>query len=357
MAEALPAAGAAIARQEVVDDAAATLAFPELVYAHFDWFRLVAEGAPTPAAEERYRAALARFERQHGEIVNSYWCSEVPSAVAMTSRAQHPFSRLRSPVLTFHRLTDWVTKGQPDLAYEIQRCDEFAIKASSVLGGVRERICMHLVMASAGHLLSLVDARAKPEDEKETEAALERERERLDHIDDYYRAAANGQAQIIYFVGMAAVAAALVVLAILLRFASGDRYVFGALAAGAIGAVVSVLQRISANDFALEFDVGRRYVLFVGGLRPALGAVFGLAVYFAFTSGLVSLRLPDSPDSTKRFYAILALAFVAGFNERWAQDTLATASGSPKPVATDPPRRAAEARRRRSGESADRERR
>jgi hypothetical protein len=252
-----------------------------------------------------------------------------------------------------------VTKGQPDLAYEIQRCDEFAIKASSVLSGVRERICMHLVMASAGHLLSLVDARAKPEDEKQTQAALERERQRLDHVDDYYRAAANGQAQIIYFVGMAAVAAVLIVLAILLRFASGDRYVFGALAAGAIGAVVSVLQRISANDFALEFDVGRRYVLFLGGLRPALGAVFGLAVYFAFTSGLVSLRLPDSPDSTKRFYAILALAFVAGFNERWAQDTLATASGSRKPQATDPRQRCQQSREaggRRSGESADRDR-
>jgi len=153
---------------------------------------------------------------------------------------------------------------------------------------------------------------------------------------------------------MAAVAAVLIVFAIFLRFASGDRYAFGALAAGAIGAVVSVLQRISANDFALEFDVGGRYVLFVGGLRPALGAVFGLAVYFAFTSGLVALRLPDA-GSNKRFYAILALAFVAGFNERWAQDTLAPAAGSRKPAPTEPPRRV-EARRRRSGDSADRDR-
>ena len=353
MAEAVSAASAAIARPESADDATATLAFPELVYAHFDWFRLASEGAASPAAEERYRAALHRFEGQHGEIVNSYWCTEVPSAVAMTSRARRPFTRFRTPAFTFHRVTDWVTKGQPDLAYEIQRCDELGIKASSVLRGLRHRICMHLVMASAGHLLSLVDARAWPEDAKQTQAALERERERLDHVDEYYRAAANGQSQIIYFAGMAAVAAVLIVSAIFLRFASGDRYAFGALAAGAIGAVVSVVQRMSANDFALEFDVGRPYVLFVGGLRPVLGAVFGLAVYFAFTSGLVALRLPDA-GSNKRFYAILALAFVAGFNERWAQDTLATASGSRKPAPTEPPRRA-EARCR-SGDSADRDR-
>jgi hypothetical protein len=212
---------------------------------------------------------------------------------------------------------------------------------------------MHLVMASAGHLLSLVDARAKPEDAKQTETALERERERLDHIDEYYCSAANGQAQIIYFAGMAAVAAVLIVLAIFLRFESSDRYAFGALAAGAIGAVVSVLQRINANDFGLEFDVGGRYVLFVGGLRPALGGVFGLAVYFAFTSGLVSLRLP-APDSTKRFYAILALAFVAGFNERWAQDTLATASGSRKPNTTDRHRKQSGDHAPRPDESTDR---
>jgi hypothetical protein len=146
-------------------------------------------------------------------------------------------------------------------------------------------------------------------------------------VSDYYCTAANGQAQIVYFVGMAAAAVAIGLLSIVLGATSGDRYAFGALAAGSIGAVVSVLQRISARNFGLEYDVGRRYVLFLGGLRPVLGSVFGLAVYFAFTSGLVALDLPTK-GSNGRFYAILVLAFVAGFNERWAQDTLATASGS-----------------------------
>jgi hypothetical protein len=341
MAEALPAASAAIPREEAARAGEAALAFPELVYAHFDWHRLIMDGHATAAAEERYRAALSRFERQYGEIVDSYWCSEVPSAVALASAAARPFARIRSRTLSFHRLTDWVTKGQPDLAFEIQRCDEVAIKASAILTGVRLRICMHLAMASAGHLLSLVDARAKPEVEATTKDALDRERQRLDHVHDYYCSAANGQAQMIYFVGMAAVAASLGLLAITLRFASGERYAFGALTAGAIGAVISVLQRINARHFALDYDVGRRYLLFLGGLRPALGSVFGLAVYFAFESHLVSLHLPDTAQSTGRFYAILVLAFVAGFNERWAQDTLATATGSGTQTATAPPRRGA----------------
>ena len=132
MAEAVSAASAAIARPESADDVTATLAFPELVYAHFDWFRLASEGAASPAAEERYRAALHRFEGQHGEIVNSYWCTEVPSAVAMTSRARRPFTRFRTPAFTFHRVTDWVTKGQPDLGHGID--SDRNVRALSAVG-------------------------------------------------------------------------------------------------------------------------------------------------------------------------------------------------------------------------------
>jgi hypothetical protein len=312
-----------------------SVTFPELVYAHFDWRRGAA------GAVERYQRTVEAFERQHGPIVNSYWCSEVESAVALTAKPRRFLSWFLPPQFMFHALTDWATKGEADIAGQLHRCDELGVKASSVLSGLRQRVCMQLVTLSGGHLLSLVDARARHEDEKATKEALAEEQRRLKEVYSYYRAAANGQAQMVYFGGMALVAAALGVVSGLFWLQAGDRAFFGAIAAGAAGAVVSVLQRINARHFKLDFDRGDPYVFFLGGLRPVLGAVFGLATYFAFTSGLIALDLPGKPHTEQRFHAILVLAFVAGFNERWAQDTLAQAasggSSQSGPPQTPPP--------------------
>jgi hypothetical protein len=98
-----------------------------------------------------------------------------------------------------------------------------------------------------------------------------------------------------------------------------------AFVAGAAGAVVSVIQRINAGDFELEYDVGRPYAAFLGGLRPLIGGGFALAISFAFTSGIMHLPISASDPSTNENLAIIVIGFVAGFSERWAQDTLATA--------------------------------
>ena len=340
MAEVVHSAVARGARDETADQAA--LAFPELVYAHFAWRKAVDAGNNAVDAEQRYRRALARFEGQHGQIVNSYWCSEVESAVALTAKPVRPFARLRAPRFSFHRLTDWATKDEPDIADQLHRLDELAVRASSVLTGLRQRICMQLVLASAGHLLSLVDSRARHEAPEKTAEALQDEENRLVHIDEYFESAANGQAQIMYFAGMAVVAGLLGGLSAGLWLAVGQRGLFAALIAGSLGALISVMQRIDDRSFQLEHDVGRKYVLFLGGVRPLLGAAFGLAVYLAFKSQLIALKLPGKAGpagADPRFYALVVLSFVAGFNERWAQDTLAAATGSggakAKPDAND----------------------
>src|SRR5262249_8703286 len=131
-------------------------------------------------------------------------------------------------------------------------------------------------------------------------------------------------AQMVYFLGMAFAALALCGLACGLWLTLGERDLFGSLIAGAIGAVISVIQRINAGSFELEYDVGGLYVFFVGSPRPASGAVCGTVLSRAVKSGVVAMPgLTDDPD--KRFAALLVIAFFSGFSERWAQDTLATA--------------------------------
>src|SRR5205814_10305519 len=139
------------------------------------------------------------------------------------------------PVAAFHRESDWATRNASDVARELYRCDELAVRARIVLKGVRQRICLRLVMASAAHLLSLVDSRASRSDAAATAATLEHEREALDETEEYYCSAANGQAQIVYFMGMVCTAALISVVVALLLALNAVSSVYAALIAGSVG--------------------------------------------------------------------------------------------------------------------------
>jgi hypothetical protein len=304
--------------------------FPELVHTHALW-RDALEGRRERLTEldREYHETRRAFERAHGRIVSEFWCSRVPSAVCLTSICGY-----RGAMLTFHRVSDWATEGRPELAAPLHRCDELATRAAQVLSGVRERICLQLVMASASHLLSLADSSV---DQKQVATALEQERKSIDEAEAYYHEAATGQAQVVYFSGMAVSLVLIASFALLGGFllplpGIDDREFYGVFGAGAVGAVLSVMQRINSGRFELEYDVGRAYVRFLGALRPVIGAVFGLALYFAITSRILKLFELPAAGTTSRLYALLVIAFLAGFSERWAQDTLTSLASAGTPA-------------------------
>jgi hypothetical protein len=295
--------------------------FTELVYAHYDWWRALRDEQPTGALEERYNRVKHDFQAANGRIVKSYWCTHVESGVVLTEL--RPRLSLRGIRCGFYLEGDWATHDWPDIAAELHHCDELAVKATSVLTGVRHRICMNLIMASAEHLMSLADRRASgtaPPDE----AVVRRERRCLEKTEHYYTVAANGQAQIVYFAGMTLVVVAIGIIAAIwlsVAWATG----VAALLAGAVGAVVSVVQRINSGRFELDYDVGRPYALFLGGLRPLIGGAFAMALSFAFDGGLLHLPVSETETRADRHLALLVVSFVAGFSERWAQDVLVSA--------------------------------
>jgi len=205
-----------------------------------------------------------------------------------------------------------------------------------VLTGVRQRICLELVVSCAANLLSLVDSPAAG-DEAKTAAALERGHAEINRVEAYYCDAANGQAQLIYFGGIATVTIALGGIAGVWLSNSWAAPI-AALVAGALGAVVSVIQRINSGKFELEYDVGGPYTFFLGGLRPLIGGVFAMAITFAFSGGLLHIPVDAGESTDHRRLALLVLGFLAGFSERWAQDTLTSivpaAKGSGPPAGT-----------------------
>lgn len=314
-----------VAAQPVSDTHAVT--FSEVVYAHFNWWHH-REGARRNAhVAQAFDDARIAFEKRHGELVNAYWCSHIESAVALTQK-----KRLRGalgPLWGFHRETDWSTQDFPEVAEQLHRCDELAVRANAVLKSVRQRICMQLVFASASHLLSLVDARAGSTSETAVADAVAKESAAIDKAEAYYHEAANGQAQMAYFAGMAMVTAVLSIFAAVYLTLAWATPV-AALIAGAVGAVVSVVQRINSGKFELATDVGG-YPCFLGGLRPLIGGAFAMAISFAFSGGLLHLPVAAGESTDNRRLALLVLGFVAGFSERWAQDTLTSIVPEAKP--------------------------
>ena len=319
-----------VAAQPVSGSHAVT--FSEVVYAHFNWWHH-REGARRNAhAAQAFDDARVAFEKRHGELVNAYWCSHIESAVALTQK-----KRLRGAIGSewgFHRETDWATQDFPDVAEQLHRCDELAVRANAVLKSVRQRICMQLVYASASHLLGLVDARAASSSDAALSGAVAKERAAIDKAEAYYHEAANGQAQMAYFAGMVMVTAALSVFAIVFLTLSWATPV-AALIAGAVGAVVSVVQRINSGKFELATDVGG-YPCFLGGLRPLIGGAFAMVISFAVTGGLLHLPVAAGESTDNRRLALLVLGFVAGFSERWAQDTLTAIVPEAKPAPEQP---------------------
>jgi hypothetical protein len=92
-----------------------------------------------------------------------------------------------------------------------------------------------------------------------------------------------------------------------------------ALPAGAAGALVSVLQRMTSGSLRLDFNAGDQMLSYYGAVRPLIGGLLGYMI-FVFLKGSLFPALSITTTAPLATYA--GLGFVGGFNERWAQDML-----------------------------------
>jgi hypothetical protein len=306
-----------------------SVAFPEVVRAHYDWERA---GCPDGATRDRFREKLQEFELTEGELTHAYWATKRPSAVGMTVK---PRGRLMSFVtdhdatIRLHRVTDWLAR-EAAIADLLHHCDTLAIKVSEVLRGTTERIAMQWLFTVQSHLLGFVErtqGRPSKEIKKEIEAVYGRQRDELIQIERYYVRAGTKAARIVYFWGMMIGVAAAAFIGLVLAFilwrtgwfdqphTRRTETFFISFVAGGVGAVVSVLMRMSSNRFRVDYEVGRATIRRLGSFRPLIGSVFGMAVFFLFMSEILQTKVPTDKETAFFFFGILA--FFAGFNERW----------------------------------------
>lgn len=96
--------------------------------------------------------------------------------------------------------------------------------------------------------------------------------------------------------------------------------------AGALGGIVSIMIRL--QDFASVSAKDPTVLFFTGFFKPIVGMSFALFVFSCLNAGILPLSIKlDSPAAS---YFFLALGFVSGFSERFAQDVASRAEKSIK---------------------------
>jgi hypothetical protein len=315
------------------------VAFPALVWLHFLRQRELKAEEHEPyegPAEERYQEFKRRFEAEHGPIVDAYWCTDEASAVALTIK---PRPLILPDVVRLHWATDWTTKDKPRLMTILYRCESLAVRVHEVLRDTSQRLAMQSLFTVVSFLLGFGETDRAKSPHAMTEV-VKATREQLDGIEKYYRQAAVRSGQIVYVGGMLlgmVPVALMIVLALVLKLAdSNDAAVRVAIlccAAGGVGALVSVMSRMTSNRVRVDWEFGKDTLRTLGALRPFVGGVFGLMTFFALKSGVVALTIANTSRST---YFYVLFAFAAGFSERLAQDMLL---GSTLEGVTSRPRR------------------
>jgi hypothetical protein len=101
-------------------------------------------------------------------------------------------------------------------------------------------------------------------------------------------------------------------------------------AAGGVGATVSVMTRMSSNRFHLDQLAEHKALWVIGGFRPMIGAFMAAAIFLIVHGGMLDL-LPGavrSGGASKQFFFFTALGFIAGFSERFAKGVISAVEGS-----------------------------
>ena len=306
-------------------------------------------GEPDRTLEQEFRRKWGHFEHKYGQIKNAYWSVRDASAVAFSVKKRRRTVRMwgHEHIPRFHRVTDWATRDEPQVAKALDDCESLAVRVEEILRGPSELIAFRRINAVASQLLGYVDRewgrQAPPAaaglqapdwvHQAQCKEFVNEQRSELADVASFYKRTGEGQGKILFFWGMvqgllvlALVTALIVGLTWPVDSLDGGPAHWGELQlfiisvmAGALGAFLSVLQRMASTDeskFTLDFEVGRANVRWLGIYRPFVGGVFGVATFLLLASGILQTQTPGV-DRDYAYYGILA--FFSGFFERFTK--------------------------------------
>jgi hypothetical protein len=203
--------------------------------------------APGRSAYAQYIKPLTEaFETKHGDIMHSFYCQQVIAAAVLTDRNE--LCIIPPPF-------DASTLAIADLLFE---CERLNVEADRILGGAERsgdlQATKMLIYGVVVKLLTLVDGQVQPLSRE----LLDLHRRDVTHANDYYLRAAERYAKFDYFRGMLIgifVCLGLIAISATIWWRFGfapdvGKALVGCLTAGGIGAVVSVMSRMTFGAVA-----------------------------------------------------------------------------------------------------------
>jgi hypothetical protein len=302
-----------------------TASFGDLVHAHWRWKN---EHADDDVGHEQYEAIRERFEEEHGKIVDDYWSVREPAAVALCCKRVR-FGRLE---WSLHRVMGSLAAGRSEYSPLLLRIARQSVRANSLLSGMTQRMATANLFALSRDIMASLESDG---DDPARLQEIEAYKRDLQYIAGYAGEACKRAARVVYLKGLLwgvlALAALAPVLAYVLSRVSVpdvDPTLFvGCLVSGSLGAVMSVLIRLGGDSLDVDHQFGRDYLTSLAALRPLIGAVFAVLLYFAFKGNLVK-QVDVSGRGAGEFAFFVTSAFAVGFSERFAKQIVRTAEGS-----------------------------
>jgi hypothetical protein len=289
-------------------------------------------GPPDDARRRAYARVfpvlLDKFGARHGSLVGSYFGRNIRVGAALTDHAEdteRPESRTEPPANTAIHLEPVFGDADSPRAKELlSRSLRVQYQALEFLKPKPRKICMRMAFNVITMILGTLDSRTdhgkheafdhNPDDQRTIEKELE-------CTEAYFVQSAQRTARLEYLIGMIPgllLAALATSLMWFLDLVPRDLSI--AFIGGALGALVSVMSRLTSGKLTLNHEYGKATLRILGGMRPFVGALFGGALYVLIAGALIPMEVPGNPDEQRFFFA--GLGFLAGFSERWAQDMI-----------------------------------
>lgn len=283
----------------------------------------------------KYQEVRASFQLHQGTIIEEYFGRFMHGGAVLVRTARRgPLRRHASRIILAYDSS----KAHPLLDEALRTVRREERQSAILLSGKAHQILIQSAYSLIVYLLNTIDCLCAHRDDdlrtRHASSAVASARRDLRRIEAFTHAAAQRSALWYYLLGLplgAITGIALVIAAFesqTVHMLADSRLVASCLASGAIGAMISVMVRINrGTTLEIDFDRGRAVTLLAGGFRPIIGAVFGGVLYVLVLGGLIPLHIPDIDAGAPAYagrsaFFFLGMAFLAGFSERWAQDTI-----------------------------------
>jgi hypothetical protein len=297
-----------------------TASFGDLVHSRWEYKHDADE-----LARQRYVETRERFEDEHGKIVDDYWSERQPAGVALCCKRVR-FGRLE---WSLHRVMGSLAAGRSEYSPLLLRIARQSVRANSLLRGMTQRMATANLFALSRDIMASLETSG---DDTAKAQEIEAYKRDLHYIAGYAGEAGKRAARVVYLKGLlwgvlalAAVAPPLAYVLSSVSVPDVDSTLFvGCLVAGSLGAVMSVLIRLGGESLDVDHQFGREYLTSLAALRPLIGAVFAVLLYFAFKGNLVK-QVDVSGHGAGEFAFFVTSAFAVGFSERFAKQIVRTA--------------------------------